>query len=73
MALEYAFTKLHLRKIFLRFLEDNVGARKSYEHAGFRLTDRTETVTTLSGERKARFMEIDYGIWEALNAAGGAD
>ena len=73
MALEYAFVNLHLRKIFLRFLEDNIGARKSYEHAGFRMTDRTETVTTLSGERKVCFMELDYGMWEASNAEEYAD
>ena len=68
MALEYAFANLHLRKIFLRFLENNIGAQKSYEHAGFRMTDRTETVTTLSGECKVCFMEIDHGMWEASKA-----
>lgn len=66
-ALVYAFTKLHLRKVFLRFLSDNVGAWKSYERAGFRMTDREETVTTLQGERKVRFMEIDRSMWEANN------
>lgn len=72
-ALKYAFLSLHLRKIFLRFLEDNIGARKSYEHAGFRMTGRVETVTTLSGERNVRFMEIDYKMWKALNAADRVD
>ena len=67
-ALDYAFTKLHMRKIFLRFLSDNVGAWKSYEHAGFCMADREETVMTLQGERKVRFMEIDRGMWEANNA-----
>lgn len=66
-ALEYAFRKLHLKKIFLRFLADNTGARRSYENAGFRMTDRTETVMTLQGEREVRFMEIDHGMWEAVN------
>ena len=69
-ALDYAFTKLHLRKVFLRFLADNVSAWKSYGRAGFRMTDREETVMTLQGERKVRFMEIDRGMWEANNAAG---
>ena len=43
-ALSYGFTELKLRKIFLRFLADNIGAEKSYENAGFRLTDRRERV-----------------------------
>lgn len=72
-ALDYAFMKLHLRRVFLRFLADNIGAQKSYEHAGFRLIDRTESVMTLQGEREVRFMEIDRGIWEALNAADGSE
>lgn len=69
-ALDYAFTKLNIRKVFLRFLSDNAGAQKSYERTGFRMTDREETVMTLQGERKVRFMEIDRGMWEAANAAG---
>lgn len=64
-ALEYAFTKLKLDKIFLRFLADNIGARKSYEHAGFRMTDRSDTAMTMLGERVVRFMEIDRETWEA--------
>lgn len=72
-ALDYAFTKLHLRKVFLRFLSDNIGARKSYERAGFCMTKRTETVMTLQGEREVRFMEIDRGMWEANNAADGSE
>ena len=66
-ALEYAFTKLRLNKVFLRFLADNIGARKSYEHAGFRIMDRTETVTTIQGEREVCFMEIDRKMWEAAD------
>ena len=72
-ALEYAFTKLHLRKVFLRFLADNIAAQRSYEHAGFRMTDRTETVTTLEGEREVRFMEIDCGMWEDACVADRID
>lgn len=67
-ALDYAFMKLHLNKVFLRFLAGNTGAQKSYEHAGFHLIDRTETAMTLQGEREVRFMEIDREVWEELNA-----
>lgn len=66
-ALEYAFTELRLDKIFLRFLSDNIGAQKSYEHAGFRMTDRTETVLTKQGEREVCFMEIDRRMWDATD------
>lgn len=63
-ALDYAFTELHLHKVFLRFLAGNIGAQRSYENAGFRMTDRTEKVMTLHGEREVRFMEIDRQMWE---------
>lgn len=59
-ALAYAFTELKLRKIYLRFLADNTGARKSYEHAGFRPADRRDSVITQQGRREVCFMEIDY-------------
>ena len=59
-ALDYAFAKLCLRKVFLRFLADNIAAaRKSYEHAGFVMTDRKETVMTKQGRRGVCFMEIN--------------
>lgn len=66
-ALVYAFTKLSLNKIYLRFLADNIGAGKSYERAGFRMVEHTETVTTMQGERKVCFMEIDRNRWEKIN------
>ena len=69
-ALDYAFAELHLDKILLRFLADNIKAQKSYENAGFRMTDRTEKVMTLQGEREVRFMEIDYSMWETAKADG---
>ena len=72
-ALAYAFTELHLHKIFLRFLADNIGAQKSYENAGFRMTDKIEAVTTLQGERLVRFMEIDRQMWETVNTAGKSE
>ncbi len=76
LALEYAFAELGLDKVFLRFLADNIGAEKSYRRAGFRLTDRRETVSTVQGVREVRFMEIDRGMWEAQvtgRASGNGD
>lgn len=58
-ALRHAFTKLHLYKVFLRFLAGNIAAEKSYEHAGFRMTGRKETVMTQRGKREVCFMEIN--------------
>lgn len=73
LALDYAFTKLHLHKIFLRFLSDNIGAQRSYEHAGFRLTDRQEKVMTTAGEREVSFMEIDSRMWLEANGTDGSE
>lgn len=72
-ALKYAFEELNLRKIFLRFLADNIGAKRSYENAGFRMTDRRETIVTLQGERDVCFMQIDREVWEAANGSGSAE
>lgn len=72
-ALAYGFTKLKLRRVFLRFLADNVGARKSYEHAGFHLTDRRERVVTQQGEREVCFMEIDSSEWLSRCPGGHGD
>lgn len=66
-ALVYAFTKLQLNKVYLRFLADNIRAGKSYERAGFLMVERTETVTTMQGERKVCFMEIERHRWEEIN------
>lgn len=65
-ALDYAFTTIDLKRVFLRFFADNIGARKSYSHAGFRMMDRKETVKTLQGERKVCFMEIDRSMWKRI-------
>lgn len=62
--LSYAFTTLALNRVFLRFLADNIGARRSYMHAGFHMTDKRETAETLQGEREVCFMEINRGQWE---------
>lgn len=71
--LEYAFMKLHLHKVFMRYLTDNVGSRKMCEYAGFRMTDRAETIHTLQGEREVGFMEIERPAWEAANAADDSE
>ena len=65
LALDYAFTRLKLHRVFLRFLADNIGAERSYEHAGFQLTDRRESVMTDQGKREVRFMETDEAMWRA--------
>ncbi|MDE7247658.1 MAG: GNAT family N-acetyltransferase [Lachnospiraceae bacterium] len=65
LAVAYGFETLHLQKIFLRFLEDNAGARKSYEKAGFRtIEDKKETVALEQGVREVLFMEIERAEWE---------
>lgn len=64
LALRYAFETLRLQRVFLRFLEGNAGARKSYENAGFQMIEsRRRTVSTEQGERQVLFMEIDRGAW----------
>lgn len=68
-ALHYAFTKLSLRKIYLRFLADNIAARKSYEHVGFAMTDRKESVVTKQGRREVCFMEIGREQFVAMYEA----
>lgn len=63
--LDYGFGKLGLKKIFLRLLEDNLRALKSYEKAGFQLMpNRRETVILEQGAREVLFMEIDRSRWE---------
>lgn len=66
--LEYGFDTLGLKKIFLRFVEGNAGARKSYEKAGFRMIEnRRETVGLEQGKREVFFMETERGAWESTN------
>ncbi len=58
MALAYAFETLRLQRVFLRVFADNVGARKSYEKAGFRLIEEKQEEVTIDGiSRKVIFME----------------
>lgn len=57
-ALRYAFESLRLQRVFLRVFADNVGARKSYENAGFRLIEGKQEEVTIEGvSRKVVFME----------------
>lgn len=65
LMLDYGFGELGLKKIFLRFLEDNEKALRSYQKAGFQmLNNRRETVLLEQGVRKVLFMEIDYDTWK---------
>ncbi len=65
LMLAYGFETLGLKKIFLRFVEGNTGAWKSYEKAGFwMIEDRRETVSLEQGKREVFFMETERGAWE---------
>ena len=65
LALDYGFGTLGLERIFLRFLENNPRAGRSYEKAGFRRIDnRRETVELEQGTCGVLFMEIDRSAWE---------
>ncbi|MDE7177706.1 MAG: GNAT family N-acetyltransferase [Lachnospiraceae bacterium] len=66
LMLDYGFGTLGLKKIFLRFLEDNAKALRSYEKAGFQMINsRRETVSLEQGVREVLFMEIDYDTWKS--------
>lgn len=67
LMLDYGFETLGLKKIFLRLLEDNAKALRSYEKAGFQLIDnRRETVSLEQGVRQVLFMEIDHDDWKSM-------
>lgn len=71
LALDYGFGTLRLDRIFLRLLEDNGRAEKSYEKAGFRrIEDRRESVCLEQGTRDVLFMEIERGAWESARRSG---
>lgn len=68
LMLAYGFETLELERIFLRVLEDNAGARKSYEKAGFqRIEDKRESVKLEQGVRHVLFMEVRRSTWERTN------
>ncbi len=64
-ALAYAFETLQLTQIFLRVFADNIGARKSYEKAGFQLIkDRQEEKVIEGVARTVVFMECSREEFE---------
>ncbi len=73
LMLEYGFNTLHLEKIFLRVLEDNAGARKSYTKAGFQVIEnKRESVELEQGVRNVLFMEVRLSTWERTKNNAGA-
>lgn len=60
LALTYAFDKLKLNSVFLRVFADNIGARKSYERAGFELLDGKQEILNIDGvKREVIFMGVN--------------
>ena len=71
LMLDYGFETLHLKKIFLRYIEGNESARKSYEKAGFHMIEgRRDTVRLEQGMKDVLFMEIERGAWESEKRLG---
>ncbi len=71
LMLDYGFGTLFLDRIFLRFLEGNESARKSYEKAGFQMMeDRRESVCLEQGRKDVFFMNIERGAWERAKRLG---
>ena len=69
LVLDYGFGILGLEYVFLRFLERNSGARRSYEKVGFRrIENKRETVNLEQGVCGVLFMEIDRSTWETRDA-----
>ncbi|MDI9519091.1 MAG: GNAT family N-acetyltransferase [Erysipelotrichaceae bacterium] len=56
--LDYAFNDLKLEKVFLRVLERNANAIKSYKNIGFVLDEYFETVKINDVDEKVVFMSI---------------
>lgn len=67
LMLDYGFDKIRLQKIFLRLLEDNPRALKSYEKTGFQLIkNKRKTVDLQQGECVVLFMEINCRQWKEI-------
>ena len=64
LILKHAFEVLNLDKVFLRVYEDNVGAVKSYEKAGFVFKGRKESITVNGAKREVLFMELEKKDFE---------
>ena len=56
--MDYAFNDLKLEKVFLRVLERNANAIKSYKNIGFVLDEYFETVKINDVDEKVVFMSI---------------
>lgn len=64
--LDYAFRIMGLNRVYLRFLEDNLVARRCYEKVGFRIVPGEEEVVHLEqGDKKALFMEVTKEYYES--------
>ena len=69
LVLDYGFGILGLEYIFLRYLEKNTGAGRSYEKAGFRrIENKREIVNLEQGTCGVVFMEVDRNAWEASSS-----
>lgn len=64
LILKYAFEELELEKIFLRVFKDNPGAVRSYEKAGFKKTDRVDTLDIDGETLEVIFMELEKKDFE---------
>ena len=64
LILKYAFEELNLEKIFLRVFEDNPGAVRSYEKAGFKKIDRVDTLNIDGETLEVIFMELEKKDFE---------
>ena len=60
LALAYAFDKMGLQSVFLRVFADNIGARRSYEKAGFSLLEEKQEDVMIDGTvRKVVFYSVE--------------
>ena len=58
-AIEYAFNNMDLNIINLRVFEDNFAAIKSYENAGFIMTEKKEEISKSGENRTVIFMKME--------------
>lgn len=70
LALSYAFLDMQLDFVFLRVFADNIGARKSYEKAGFRLVENKREEIEIENEVRTVVFYIIKKNVQAEDAAG---
>ena len=71
LVLAYAFERLKLQTVFLRVFADNIGARRSYEKAGFKLlAEKQETVFLNEAEREIVFYAVIGKVWLQHESVG---